>query len=161
MYSVIICSWDETVCVFFFFVDNTEVSPQQSYSFSIGEEGRCRRCFCCIVRGTVATKTIWAPLNVHLTFSIPSAAAWLLFMFHVCVLFPPFKIYLKTLKENLSLLTERDDEEETLTNVKDSLNDIIALCHQSSHSLNQQQREVWGCREEMVGEQYLPHREGF
>ncbi|CAF93992.1 unnamed protein product, partial [Tetraodon nigroviridis] len=56
-----------------------------------------------------------------------------------------FDVLLETLKENLSLLAaqrEGDDEEETLTNVKDSLNDIIALCHQSSHSLNQQQREV-------------------
>lgn len=71
-------------------------------------------------------------------------------MFHVCVcFFFLFKIYLKTLKENLSLLTaERagDDEEGTLTKVEDSLSDITALCHQSSHSLNQQQREVgeWG-----------------
>lgn len=57
-----------------------------------------------------------------------------------------FLSYLKTLKENLSLVTaeraEGDDEEETLTNVKDSLNDIISLCHQGSQSLNQQQREV-------------------
>lgn len=63
-----------------------------------------------------------------------------------------FEICLKTLKENLSLVTaeraEGDDEEETLTNVKDSLNDIIALCHQSSQSLNQQQREVLGEHEE-------------
>lgn len=62
-----------------------------------------------------------------------------------------FEIYLKTLKENLSLVTaERagDDEEETLTNVKDSLSDIISLCHQSSQSLNQQQREVLWAREE-------------
>lgn len=58
---------------------------------------------------------------------------------------PPFKICLKALKENLSLLTAAeagDDEEETLTDVKDSLNNIIELCHQSSHSFNQQQREV-------------------
>lgn len=63
-------------------------------------------------------------------------------MFHVC--FFPFECYLKTLKGNLSLLTaERgDDEEETLRNVKDSLNDTIALCQQSSHSLKQHQREV-------------------
>ncbi|XP_056903532.1 vacuolar protein sorting-associated protein 8 homolog isoform X2 [Takifugu flavidus] len=56
-----------------------------------------------------------------------------------------FAVLLETLKENLSLVTaERagDDEEETLTNVKDSLSDIISLCHQSSQSLNQQQREV-------------------
>lgn len=62
------------------------------------------------------------------------------------VFFVLFELYLKTLKENLSLVTaeraEEDDEEETLTNVKDSLNDIISLCHQSSQSLNQQQREV-------------------
>lgn len=59
-------------------------------------------------------------------------------------MFFSFKIYLKTLKENLSLLTaeKEDHEEETLTNVKDSLNDMLGLCHQSSHSLNQQQREV-------------------
>lgn len=63
-----------------------------------------------------------------------------------------FLSYLKTLKENLSLVTaeraEGDDEEETLTNVKDSLNDIISLCHQGSQSLNQQQREVLWEREE-------------
>lgn len=63
-------------------------------------------------------------------------------MFHVC--FFSFKIYLKTLRENLSLLTAEteDHEEETLTHVRDSLNDMIGLCHQSSHSLKQQQREV-------------------
>lgn len=63
-------------------------------------------------------------------------------MFHVC--FFSFQIYLKTLKENLSLLTAEgeDEEEEALTDVKDSLNDMIGLCHQSSPSLNQQQREV-------------------
>lgn len=62
------------------------------------------------------------------------------------VFFVLFELYLKTLKENLSLVTaeraEEDDDEETLTNVKDSLNDIISLCHQSSQSLNQQEREV-------------------
>lgn len=59
-------------------------------------------------------------------------------------------ISLKTLKEKLSVLTteaDRGDEEErdgesTLTTVKDSLDGIIALCHQSSQNLYQQQREV-------------------
>uniref|UniRef100_H2S9W1 VPS8 subunit of CORVET complex n=1 Tax=Takifugu rubripes TaxID=31033 RepID=H2S9W1_TAKRU len=53
-----------------------------------------------------------------------------------------FAVLLEVLK-----LPERagDDEEETLTNVKDSLSDIISLCHQSSQSLNQQQREMCVC----------------
>uniref|UniRef100_A0A3Q3W7P0 RING-type domain-containing protein n=1 Tax=Mola mola TaxID=94237 RepID=A0A3Q3W7P0_MOLML len=37
---------------------------------------------------------------------------------------------------------EGRDSYSTLTSVKDSLNDIITLCHQSSQNLNQQQREV-------------------
>ncbi|XP_044068934.1 vacuolar protein sorting-associated protein 8 homolog isoform X3 [Siniperca chuatsi] len=69
-----------------------------------------------------------------------------------------FAVLLETLKDKLSLLTAesdraveggngRQDEEErdsdsTLTRVKDSLNDIIVLCHQSSQNLYQQQREV-------------------
>nr|XP_046257105.1 vacuolar protein sorting-associated protein 8 homolog isoform X3 [Scatophagus argus] len=69
-----------------------------------------------------------------------------------------FDVLLETLKENLNLLTaesdrgveegdvrhdeEERDSESTLTRVKDSLNDIIALCHQSSQNLNQQQREA-------------------
>ena len=69
-----------------------------------------------------------------------------------------FIISLKTLKEKLSVHTaesdggveedERHDDEEksdgesALTGVKDSLNDIIALCHRSSPNLDQQQREV-------------------
>ncbi|XP_070771676.1 vacuolar protein sorting-associated protein 8 homolog [Enoplosus armatus] len=69
-----------------------------------------------------------------------------------------FAVLLETLKEKLSLLTaesdrgveggtgrwdeEEGDSESTLTRVKDSLNDIIVLCHQSSQNLYQQQREV-------------------
>ncbi|KAM3606154.1 uncharacterized protein V6R79_011623 [Siganus canaliculatus] len=63
-----------------------------------------------------------------------------------------FAVLLETLKEKLGLLTAEsssraDDEEEadgesTLAVVKDSLNDITALCHQSSQNLSQQQREV-------------------
>ncbi|XP_069394788.1 vacuolar protein sorting-associated protein 8 homolog isoform X3 [Paralichthys olivaceus] len=67
-----------------------------------------------------------------------------------------FSVLLETLKEKLCLLTaesgteaedrrhvedERNDDS-TLTRVKLSLNDIIALCHRSSHNLYQQQREV-------------------
>ncbi|TNN63967.1 Vacuolar protein sorting-associated protein 8 [Liparis tanakae] len=68
-----------------------------------------------------------------------------------------FAVLLETLKETLSLLTaesergadggegRRDEEERvsdtTLTNVKDSLNDIIVMCHRNSDSLYQQQRE--------------------
>lgn len=64
------------------------------------------------------------------------------------------------MKEKLGVLTaetegeadEADgqwDEQErgcdsTLTRVKDSLNDIVVLCHQSSQNLDQQQREVRG-----------------
>ncbi|KAM8739114.1 vacuolar protein sorting-associated protein 8 homolog [Acanthopagrus schlegelii] len=70
-----------------------------------------------------------------------------------------FDVLLETLKEKLSVLTaesdreveeeeerhddeEKTDSESTLTGVKDSLNDIIALCHRSSPNLDQQQREV-------------------
>ncbi|XP_042358575.1 vacuolar protein sorting-associated protein 8 homolog [Plectropomus leopardus] len=65
-----------------------------------------------------------------------------------------FAVLLETLKEKLSILTaesepgdrgqgeEERDRELTLTRVKNSLNDIIDLCHRSSDSLNQQQREV-------------------
>uniref|UniRef100_A0A8C4I5C4 RING-type domain-containing protein n=1 Tax=Dicentrarchus labrax TaxID=13489 RepID=A0A8C4I5C4_DICLA len=68
-----------------------------------------------------------------------------------------FAVLLETLKDKLSLLTAesdrveggdgRRDEEEggdeaTLTGVKDSLNEIIVLCHRSSQNLYQQQREV-------------------
>ncbi|XP_039994817.1 vacuolar protein sorting-associated protein 8 homolog isoform X2 [Xiphias gladius] len=69
-----------------------------------------------------------------------------------------FSVLLETLKGKLCLLTTesdtgveggdgRQDEEErhsesTLTRVTDSLNDIIALCHRSSHNLYQQEREV-------------------
>uniref|UniRef100_A0A4W6F917 VPS8 subunit of CORVET complex n=1 Tax=Lates calcarifer TaxID=8187 RepID=A0A4W6F917_LATCA len=69
-----------------------------------------------------------------------------------------FSVLLETLKEKLCLLTaesdtgveggdgEQDEEERcsdsTLMRVKDSLNDIIALCHRSSHNLYQQQREA-------------------
>ncbi|XP_070833577.1 vacuolar protein sorting-associated protein 8 homolog [Chaetodon trifascialis] len=69
-----------------------------------------------------------------------------------------FEVLLETLKEKLSLLTAQSDRrveggdgrwdekerdsESTLTRVKDSLNEIIALCHQSSQNLYQQQREV-------------------
>ncbi|KAF0027657.1 hypothetical protein F2P81_020398 [Scophthalmus maximus] len=55
---------------------------------------------------------------------------------------------IQTLKENLRLLTAESDagdergDDSTLTRVKRSLNDIIALCHRSSHNLVQQQREV-------------------
>nr|XP_020479091.1 vacuolar protein sorting-associated protein 8 homolog [Monopterus albus] len=69
-----------------------------------------------------------------------------------------FAVLLEMLKERLSLFTAecdrgveggdgRQDEEEgnqesILTKVKDSLNEIIALCHRSSHNLDQHQREV-------------------
>ncbi|GLD65220.1 vacuolar protein sorting-associated protein 8 homolog, partial [Lates japonicus] len=69
-----------------------------------------------------------------------------------------FSVLLETLKEKLCLLTaesdtgveggdgEQDEDERrsdsTLMRVKDSLNDIIALCHRSSHNLYQQQREA-------------------
>lgn len=143
-----------------FCVDNTEVSPQQSYSLSFGEEGRRRRSFCCAVGGTEATRSIWTlvydPLfpTINNPFNFfPSFHGCLVVSYDAsCMFFVLFEICLKTLKENLSLVTaeraEGDDEEETLTNVKDSLNDIIALCHQSSQSLNQQQREVLGEHEE-------------
>lgn len=43
-----------SLCVSFsaFFVDNTEVPPQQGYCLPAGEEGRCPRSFCYIVRGS-------------------------------------------------------------------------------------------------------------
>uniref|UniRef100_A0A671WA41 VPS8 subunit of CORVET complex n=1 Tax=Sparus aurata TaxID=8175 RepID=A0A671WA41_SPAAU len=59
-----------------------------------------------------------------------------------------FDVLLETLKEKLSVLAAESDGgektggESTLTGVKDSLNDIIDLCHRSSPNLNQQQREV-------------------
>ncbi|XP_035462153.2 vacuolar protein sorting-associated protein 8 homolog isoform X2 [Scophthalmus maximus] len=59
-----------------------------------------------------------------------------------------FSVLLETLMENLRLLTAESDagdergDDSTLTRVKRSLNDIIALCHRSSHNLVQQQREV-------------------
>ncbi|XP_054455797.1 vacuolar protein sorting-associated protein 8 homolog isoform X2 [Anoplopoma fimbria] len=69
-----------------------------------------------------------------------------------------FTVLLETLKEKLSLLTaesdgganggdgrrdeEKRDSESSLTGVKDSLKDIISLCHRNSDSLYQQQREV-------------------
>ncbi|XP_034079092.1 vacuolar protein sorting-associated protein 8 homolog isoform X4 [Gymnodraco acuticeps] len=63
-----------------------------------------------------------------------------------------FAVLLETLKEKLSVLTaeseradaggEERDRDHTLSRVKESLNDIIELCHRSSDSLDQQQREV-------------------
>ncbi|XP_068584497.1 vacuolar protein sorting-associated protein 8 homolog isoform X2 [Cebidichthys violaceus] len=69
-----------------------------------------------------------------------------------------FTVLLETLKEKLSVLTvasdrgadggegrrdeEERDSESKLTGVKDSLNDIIVLCHRNSDSLYQQQREA-------------------
>ncbi|XP_045063331.1 vacuolar protein sorting-associated protein 8 homolog isoform X3 [Coregonus clupeaformis] len=68
-----------------------------------------------------------------------------------------FQVLLKTLKDKLSALTsekegaekrseeegEREREEESpLQRVEESLGDIIALCHRSSQSLNQEQRGV-------------------
>uniref|UniRef100_A0A674NUU6 VPS8 subunit of CORVET complex n=1 Tax=Takifugu rubripes TaxID=31033 RepID=A0A674NUU6_TAKRU len=53
-----------------------------------------------------------------------------------------FAVLLEVLKLRDLQYMDINDEEETLTNVKDSLSDIISLCHQSSQSLNQQQREV-------------------
>ncbi|CAB1327465.1 unnamed protein product, partial [Coregonus sp. 'balchen'] len=64
-----------------------------------------------------------------------------------------FQVLLKTLKDKLSALTsekegaekrrEEDGEEESpLQRVEESLGDIIALCHRSSQSLNQEQRGV-------------------
>ncbi|XP_034537762.1 vacuolar protein sorting-associated protein 8 homolog [Notolabrus celidotus] len=67
-----------------------------------------------------------------------------------------FAVLLKTLKQKLSLLTagidrgseggsleeEDGDSKPSLTIVKDSLNNIIDLCHHSSENLYQQQREV-------------------
>uniref|UniRef100_A0A3B4C1B9 Vacuolar protein sorting-associated protein 8 homolog n=1 Tax=Pygocentrus nattereri TaxID=42514 RepID=A0A3B4C1B9_PYGNA len=42
--------------------------------------------------------------------------------------------------------SEMEGEEQTpLTRVEEALNDIISLCHRSSHGLNQQQREVCVC----------------
>ncbi|XP_010792421.1 chromodomain-helicase-DNA-binding protein 1-like [Notothenia coriiceps] len=63
-----------------------------------------------------------------------------------------FAVLLETLKEKLSVLTaeseradeggEERDRDHTLSRVKESLNDIIELCHRSSDNLDQQQREV-------------------
>lgn len=61
-----------------------------------------------------------------------------------------FAVLLETLNEKLSVLTaesergvdEQGDGQLTLSGVKNSLDDITALCHQSSQNLNQQQREV-------------------
>ncbi|KAL6101432.1 vps8 [Pungitius sinensis] len=69
-----------------------------------------------------------------------------------------FAVLLETLKETLSCLTaeserkvdggegrgdeEERDDESSLAAVKDSLNDIIVLCHRNSDSFYQQQREV-------------------
>ncbi|XP_028279338.1 vacuolar protein sorting-associated protein 8 homolog isoform X2 [Parambassis ranga] len=67
-----------------------------------------------------------------------------------------FAVLLEALKEKLSLLTAdggdeglagRQDEEErdnesTLTQVKHSLNEIIAFCHRNCQNLDQQQREA-------------------
>ncbi|XP_037322281.1 vacuolar protein sorting-associated protein 8 homolog isoform X1 [Pungitius pungitius] len=69
-----------------------------------------------------------------------------------------FAVLLETLKETLSCLMaeserkvdggegrgdeEERDDESSLTAVKDSLNDIIVLCHRNSDSFYQQQREV-------------------
>uniref|UniRef100_A0A3B4VJT2 VPS8 subunit of CORVET complex n=1 Tax=Seriola dumerili TaxID=41447 RepID=A0A3B4VJT2_SERDU len=69
-----------------------------------------------------------------------------------------FFVLLETLKDELCLLTaeketgiegpegghgeDENPRDSTLTRVKDSLNDIIALCHRNSHNLYQQQREA-------------------
>ncbi|CAJ1066529.1 vacuolar protein sorting-associated protein 8 homolog [Xyrichtys novacula] len=69
-----------------------------------------------------------------------------------------FTVLLKTLKEKLSLLTfgedrgveeteeglkeEEDDTKTSLSTVKDSLKNIIDLCHHSSENLYQQEREA-------------------
>uniref|UniRef100_A0A673AWD4 Vacuolar protein sorting-associated protein 8 homolog n=1 Tax=Sphaeramia orbicularis TaxID=375764 RepID=A0A673AWD4_9TELE len=68
-----------------------------------------------------------------------------------------FTVLLETLTEKLSLLSsvidgsggedggeeeQQRDMDSNLTRVEDSLNNIIDLCHRSSHNLTQQQREV-------------------
>uniref|UniRef100_A0AAR2LBX3 Vacuolar protein sorting-associated protein 8 homolog n=1 Tax=Pygocentrus nattereri TaxID=42514 RepID=A0AAR2LBX3_PYGNA len=67
-----------------------------------------------------------------------------------------FQVLLQTLKDKLHAVTqepseqkaeeeesEMEGEEQTpLTRVEEALNDIISLCHRSSHGLNQQQREA-------------------
>ncbi|KAI1898316.1 hypothetical protein AGOR_G00071070 [Albula goreensis] len=56
-----------------------------------------------------------------------------------------FQVLLQTLKDKLTFLTQENQEEEEevqLQKVQAALGDIIALCHRSSHSLNQQQREA-------------------
>ncbi|XP_035266136.1 vacuolar protein sorting-associated protein 8 homolog isoform X1 [Anguilla anguilla] len=63
-----------------------------------------------------------------------------------------FQVLLQTLKDKLVILTqesqtnteEEEEEEEQLPlqRVEAALGDIISLCHRSSHSLNQQQREA-------------------
>lgn len=75
-----------------------------------------------------------------------------MYFFYICVVV--LIISPKTLKEKLSLFTfesegenkggdeEERNNESSLTSVKDSLDDVITLCHQSSQNLSQQQREV-------------------
>uniref|UniRef100_A0A4W5K385 VPS8 subunit of CORVET complex n=1 Tax=Hucho hucho TaxID=62062 RepID=A0A4W5K385_9TELE len=63
-----------------------------------------------------------------------------------------FQVLLKTLKDKLSAVTSEKrseeegeterEEESPLQRVEESLGDIIALCHRSSQSLNQEQRGV-------------------
>ncbi|KAJ8385099.1 hypothetical protein AAFF_G00193200 [Aldrovandia affinis] len=55
-----------------------------------------------------------------------------------------FQVLLQTLKDKLILLTQESHEEEEvpLQRVEAALGDIIALCHRSSLSLSQQQREA-------------------
>ncbi|XP_036401275.1 LOW QUALITY PROTEIN: vacuolar protein sorting-associated protein 8 homolog [Megalops cyprinoides] len=56
-----------------------------------------------------------------------------------------FQVLLQTLKDKLTSLTQQSQEEGEelrLQGVESALGDIIALCHRSSHSLNQQQREA-------------------
>ncbi|KAL7852442.1 hypothetical protein SRHO_G00182270 [Serrasalmus rhombeus] len=67
-----------------------------------------------------------------------------------------FQVLLQTLKDKLHAVTqepseqkaeeeesEMEGEEQTpLARVEEALNDIISLCHRSSHGLNQQQREA-------------------
>ncbi|XP_053532387.1 vacuolar protein sorting-associated protein 8 homolog isoform X5 [Ictalurus punctatus] len=67
-----------------------------------------------------------------------------------------FQVLLQTLKEKLNTLVQESSEAATprsareeedvdytpLARVEEALNDIITLCHRSSHGLNQQQREA-------------------
>ncbi|XP_030635850.1 vacuolar protein sorting-associated protein 8 homolog isoform X2 [Chanos chanos] len=69
-----------------------------------------------------------------------------------------FEVLLETLREKLSMLSEEktdsgkvsheeegealEEDEGPLQRVESALSDIISLCHRSSHSLNQQQREA-------------------